>query len=203
MRRMYTEKQVRELADEEVASKVVESLAGKDISIEGLTSKGIANTGGLANIGNVAISGELSVSGDTKVFENIVDKDGHKRFVEGTLEVPEIDDVTVEYKKWSLSGTHLMCVLVLSALNGATIPQGPILTLQNLPDWILNKVVPVYGTNRVSRFTITFYADNETTQTVNVRILRDTNIRVNLVQSLTMTANRTCRINFDLLIDNE
>lgn len=53
MRRMYTEKQVRELADEEVAGKVVESLAGKDISI-----------------GSATISGNLSVSGAINGEEN-------------------------------------------------------------------------------------------------------------------------------------
>ena len=38
-----------------------------DINVEGITSKGIANTGGLANIGDVAISGDLSATGDATV----------------------------------------------------------------------------------------------------------------------------------------
>lgn len=37
-----------------------------DLVADGITSKGIANTGGLANIGDVAISGDLDVSGEDK-----------------------------------------------------------------------------------------------------------------------------------------
>lgn len=34
-----------------------------DVEVEGLTSKGIANTGALANIGDVAVTGDISASG--------------------------------------------------------------------------------------------------------------------------------------------
>lgn len=65
MRRMYSESELREFIRTH-KDDVVSALAGKDISVEGITSKGIANTGGLANIGDVAISGNLDVQGEEK-----------------------------------------------------------------------------------------------------------------------------------------
>ena len=65
MRRMYSESELRKFIQEHGVD-VVASLLGKDISVEGITSKGIANTGGLANIGDVAISGDLIVQGEGK-----------------------------------------------------------------------------------------------------------------------------------------
>lgn len=65
MRRMYSEKQILELVKNNPEA-VVRALLGQDISVEGITSKGIANTGGLANIGDVAINGNLDVSGEGK-----------------------------------------------------------------------------------------------------------------------------------------
>ena len=62
MRRMYSESELRNF----IKSYVVEALVGKDISVEGISSKGIANTGGFANIGDVTISGDLLVQGEDK-----------------------------------------------------------------------------------------------------------------------------------------
>ena len=59
---MYSENQIKKII-EESAPAIIEALKGQDISINGLTSKGIANTGALGNIGDVAISGNLTVSG--------------------------------------------------------------------------------------------------------------------------------------------
>ena len=69
MRRMYSESELREFIRNHGAD-VVQSLVGKDISVEGITSKGIANTGAIANIGDVAITGDLSVSGSINGEEN-------------------------------------------------------------------------------------------------------------------------------------
>lgn len=136
-------------------------------------------------------------------FEQIYDKDGHKRFIEGNLGLNEIEGLSLSFGKWSLSGSDLSIVAVLSATNGTEIPTGTIFTLQNLPDWILEKIFPLYGTNRVLRTTIYFYADDETNQTANIRILKDTSVRCNFISSLTLTANRNARIELHMLIDNE
>lgn len=60
---------------EDIAKEVsVEGIKDKDIQVNGITSKGIANTGGLANIGDVAISGNLDVQGQDKgnITANII-----------------------------------------------------------------------------------------------------------------------------------
>ena len=68
MRRMFSENQIKEMIKEEAVQpeEVVGLLVGKDINVDGITSKGIANTGAIANIGNVAISGDLIVQGEGK-----------------------------------------------------------------------------------------------------------------------------------------
>lgn len=50
----------------------VKEVLGKneDIQVNGITSKGIANTGAIGNIGDVAINGDLSVSGSINGEEN-------------------------------------------------------------------------------------------------------------------------------------
>lgn len=136
-------------------------------------------------------------------LENIKDKHGNKRFIEGAIEIVTTEGVSLEYGKWSLSGTHLMIVIVLTATNGSTINSGKIADI-NIPSWIKNKIYPLYGTNRVDRNNILMYADNETYQTLSLRLLNDsTAFRINVVSDLTLTANRSGRIEFDLLIDAE
>ena len=65
MKRMYSNEELVQFLKEN-SETIVEALKNKDLSIAGLTSKGIANTGGFANIGDVAISGNLSVQGEEK-----------------------------------------------------------------------------------------------------------------------------------------
>ena len=76
MRRMFSLKQLEEIANKQVQEQVS--------------------------------SGELE---NVKVFENIVDKDGHKRFIEGDITFENITGVSKVYGKWSLSGNHLMIVI--------------------------------------------------------------------------------------------
>lgn len=71
MRKMFSEKQIKKMVEESPAE-VVKALKGQDINVEGITSKGIANTGALANIGDVAVSGKLTASGTLKTaYEEI------------------------------------------------------------------------------------------------------------------------------------
>lgn len=50
-------------------------------------------------------------------FEDIVDKNGNPRFIEGTITPETISGITFTYCKWSLSGTHLMIVLAGTCKN--------------------------------------------------------------------------------------
>lgn len=190
-----------------------------DIIVEGITSKGIANTGGLANIGNVAISGELSVSGDTtvgdlslnedkvaKIFENIVDKTGHKRFIEGDILTSEITGVSFPYAKWSLSGTHLMIVLTVTAETDAVFSTSDVLGTINIPEWIADKIVPIVSDGGVDVKTIAFRNASYSTQSLSTRLLKNATTKVLTIRptsSLTITSNSTGRLQYDLIIDDE
>lgn len=59
MRRMYSEKQIAEIVKQNPEA-VVKALEGQDISVEGITSKGIANTGNIATTGDIASSGNIT-----------------------------------------------------------------------------------------------------------------------------------------------
>lgn len=73
MRKMFSRNEIIELIRKNPEA-VLKALLGQDINVNGITSKGIANTGGLANIGDVAITGDLTAkslkqSEANKVFE--------------------------------------------------------------------------------------------------------------------------------------
>ena len=138
-----------------------------------------------------------------KVFENIVDADGHKRFIEGDGTPAEITGITPTYCKWSLSGTHLMLVYAGSVENGTTIANGIVIASFNLPDWILNKIYPVWG-NGIERKVTNLTASDWSKQDLDIALDKSTNsLRLLKVAPVTLTADRGFRIAFDLLIDNE
>ena len=96
MRRMFSLKQIKEIADSEVQ--------------------------------NVVSSGELE---NVKIFENIVDQDGHKRFVEGniTLSASVPEGLVLKYGKWTLNlmmiGVALTHSLTIMALCGVLTSINP------------------------------------------------------------------------------
>ena len=136
-------------------------------------------------------------------MENIVDAQGHKRFIEGDINIESIDGVTKGYGKWSLSGSHLMIVLACSVANETElISQSKICDIA-LPDWILNKIVAISG-NVVDTQNVPMYASNFSTQILGVNAVKVTSyLRLNVGSSVTLTADRTFRYSLDLLIDND
>lgn len=137
-------------------------------------------------------------------LENITDKDGNQRFIEGNISINEISGVSKSYGKWSLSGTHLMIVLALSLANETTIADNTSLCSINIPQWILDKIVPVVGG------TIAFsenkaYASDYTNQIFVSRIVKpDVNVfQLRNEGAWSLTKDRTIRLQYDLLIDNE
>lgn len=146
----------------------------------------------------------LPVNGDAPYFENIVDKDGHKRFIEGEIlgySLPE--DVVVDYGKWSLSGSHLLIVFALSIPNGTILAGGNKGKL-TLPEWITNKIYPILG-NYIDVKNFSFWASDTTAQSANFGLLKQSNdfYIYQLTSSITTDKDRKIRIAFDLLIDNE
>ena len=138
----------------------------------------------------------------------LVDSKGNPRFVEGDGEkdgsTPE--GVTLAYCKWSLSGSHLMIVCAGSIDNGTAIANDSYLAVYPLPEFILAKIYPVWDTRNIENKTSTFIADNWTTQTASTTLVKTATavaIRKTGGGTFTLTANRSFRIQFDLLIDSD
>ena len=138
---------------------------------------------------------------DLKVFENIVDKDGHKRFIEGDFELKEETGLTYTYAKWSLSGSHLMIVFAGSIENSATL-SGTTITEITLPQWIIDKVTPIYSTN-ITLSSIDAYGDDASKQTISCTLYKEANKLKVYRGGITATRARYFRQQFDLLIDDE
>ena len=140
-----------------------------------------------------------------KAFENIVDKDGHKRFIEGEIKQRTIEGLTMSYGKWSLCGTHLLIVYAGTlAKNSAIADGGTMAEIFDLPEWVLNKIVAISGTT-IELKVFNFYQGDYTYNTKPINLMKNSNglsIR-NMTGTLTYTNDRTFRIAFDLLIDNE
>lgn len=139
------------------------------------------------------------------LLENIVDSKGNKRFVEGVGKVnPDISGLTVTYNKWSLSGSHLMFVLAGTLANGVTIQNTKnIVTYDNLPTYIFDKIFPVYN-QFIEPKDVNAMASDYTSQEFRTVLSKDVS-GINIVknQNLTLTADRNFRIQFDLLIDTD
>ena len=140
---------------------------------------------------------------DLKVFEHIVDKDGHKRFIEANGTPTTIEKVASGYCKWSLSGSHLMCVYTGNIESGAEIANLTALVQFDLPKWIRDKIVPALS-NLVAYKNIVVV--NTSTYVENsYQGYFDKNsdgIAFYLSASKTFDYNGTFRIQFDLIIDN-
>ena len=142
---------------------------------------------------------ELNPSGTFRAFENIVDKDGHKRFEEWDITTETISGVSLSFHKVSLSGSHLLIVLFGTITNGTVISNGAYY-FKNLmlPQWILDKIYPLYS-EVVVRTSITYYGGTD--QNANAYLYKGENgLSVN-TSGFTANADKTFRIAFDLLID--
>ena len=136
-----------------------------------------------------------------KDITTLVDEQGHNRFIEGDLETKEKEGVVYTYAKWSLSGTHLMIVcggtiVNSTALSSFTMAEVP------LPQWVIDKLQPLYGT-AVDRYSATvFNTAGSTTQSMTNLLVKSNN-KVTIQTSISATDDRVFRTHFDLLIDNE
>lgn len=181
--------------------------------------------GGDLEVDDLKVGGDIQVTGDTSVggaltvtgnvtgakfigdvlMENIKDEDGHSRFIEGVITQRTIEGLTMSYGKWSLSGTHLSIVYAGSLEANATISDGGTMAeILDLPEWLLNKIVAISGTT-IDLKIINFYQNDYTYNTKPMNLMKFSNglsIR-NMTGTLTYTSDRTFRIAFDLLIDNE
>ena len=150
-----------------------------------------------------AVEQEAEVNG-LKAFENIVDKDGHKRFIEQDITVNTISGVTIPYAKWSLSGSHLLIVICLEVANGTSIANDTRVCEIEFPEYIRDKILP-FAENFIDYKVLSFWSSSLGTQNMNVLFKKATTTKfaIDLYTAVTFTADRGARIAFDLLIDNE
>lgn len=161
--------------------------------------------------GDLELEGDMSIDEDSKVaiFENIVDKDGHNRFIECDIELlSNLPSGTEKlYGKWSLSGSHLMIVVAFSLVNGAVMTAGTSSSFIAdivIPEWIYNKIVPLYS-NIIAPYTVfKAFGSGGVTQNIEIRCIKqsENTLRIDSY-NFTASDDRTIRVQFDLLIDNE
>lgn len=131
MKRMYSRDELLQFVKENGDS-IVEALKGKDLSIEGLTSKGIANTGNIANIGDIATTGKLSGG---EIVENM---SGYS-FVEGSISGLTIE---TDYAGVVKNGNKLTFVQALKITKGANATLYGVIGEFSIPETIGAKLFP-------------------------------------------------------------
>ena len=146
---------------------------------------------------------EEEILSQKKDISTLVDSKGNPRFIEGTGTGKTLSGLTISYCKWSLSGTHLMLVCAGTIKNTTTLTAGNIATFV-LPEWILNKIYPVWSSQYIEKKDIKLIADNFTEQTTTGMLAKGTtSLMIYVSSAVTLTADRGFRIQFDLLIDSE
>lgn len=137
------------------------------------------------------------------LFENIVDKDGHYRFIEGNGVVNEETGFESSYCRWSLSGSHLMVVLAYS-FDNYSIVSGTTFATFELPQWIADKITPAFRSTYIEIKQFTAYANDLGKQDFNASLIKvDNELYINAQSTIAITGERFGRIQFDLIIDNE
>ena len=136
-----------------------------------------------------------------QVFENITDKNGNKRFIEGDIEIETISGISKDYGKWALSGNHLLIVLCLDLANEIIFSYQRIAYV-NVPDWVKAKIVPI-SDNYVDWKVFKGFDSALNSQDINGYLLKVNNNITLDIGGATITADRKVRMVFDLLIDNE
>lgn len=145
---------------------------------------------------------EITITDGGVLMNNIVDSKGTKRFIEGDGNKETVTGFTFNYCKWSLSGTHLMVVLSGSVTNGTTITNGVTLATINLPDYVTDKIIPVWFDN-IEAKSVKFMATDWSQQSSDILLRKSTTgLMIVKTSELTLTADRNFRVQFDLLIDS-
>lgn len=135
-------------------------------------------------------------------IEALVDASGNPRFIEGNGTPATIAGFEANYCKWSLSGTHLMIVLAGNFENAVSVTQGAVLATFAIPEFILNKISTVIGSN-IEYKQVSAYSTDYDTQSIVFLFRKLTNLVITCNSNITFTKTRAFRIQFDLLIDNE
>ena len=139
----------------------------------------------------------------TITLDDIVDSQGNKRFIEGNGVPYSVAGITPKYYKWTLSGTHLMIVFAFETLPNATIDNKNLAKFE-VPAFILNKINVDNGSilYKINAICFKDAADDVTFKCAIVK--RSKKLDVYFNDSLTFDSYaRTCRVQFDLIIESE
>lgn len=139
------------------------------------------------------------------LMENIVDSAGNKRFIEFDGTTDPTQGLNGVYVKASLSGTHLMFVCAGNMENGTALTAYSKLFEFTVPDYIYNKIVPVWGSYIEAKGFVIRDEDGGNTTTIQTALYKAINnkIQVWTLSTMTLTSLKVFRFQFDLLIDSE
>ena len=136
-----------------------------------------------------------------KNLSSLYDDAGNPRFLESNIGGETISGLTFTYTKFALSGFHLMIVICGSIEDTTSLTANTLLCKVDFAHWLAEKIVPVVG-QIVSTNQTTLWGSDYTTQTLNVNISKDSDkLEFRVGQNITLTKDRTFRLEFDLLID--
>ena len=137
----------------------------------------------------------------------LTDSNGNPRFIEGNGVPMELEGFTSTYCKWSLSGTHLMFVLAGSIANTTVVPSSKIVAYFDIPEFVFQKIYPVWRNKYLESTAFKLFADDWTSQNISIHFYKSDNTPGRMgfenASAVTLTADRKFRIQFDLLIDSE
>ena len=151
---------------------------------------------------------ELPVNGNAPYFEEITDKDGHARFIEGDIQEGGLPEgVSKLYGKWTLSGSHLLIVISYSLTNAVELSAfSDFGRLVNLPSWIFDKITPLFANSIVLQEVVNAFDNTANVQQLNMRMYKNidsSTITLTNISTLTLSSTKSFRWQIDLLIDNE
>lgn len=183
---------------------VIKDGSGSPYFVDSLTLDGtnVVITKGGKTI-TIANDNTITSVGDVlTIMENIVDSKGNKRFIEGDVNVATISGLTPIYSKWSLSGSHLMIVVTCAVDNGTLLSEK--LADVEVPDFILNKIYPTILTTVYAK-EVSYYnnSNQDNVQKANLGLDKRSDGLKIYFSPITMNADRTFRVQFDLLIDTD
>lgn len=136
---------------------------------------------------------------------SLVDSAGNSRFIEGDITTNAISNIKYTYKKWSLSGTHLMIVLAGEATANATIETNQEYGNLVLPPFIRSKIATLTPEGRISSSQLWSFVAYEATSLKNISLVSysaDGPLSIIGWATGNFTIPKgTFRLQFDLLID--
>lgn len=139
------------------------------------------------------------------ICEHFNDKNGNPRFVEGNITTTAKTGVTYTYAKWSLSGSHLMFVVCMTIESGTVMHNEYFASVSGLPDYIKNKLIPVWASEFMEINKFTAYDNGWNSQQLDIAIAKTDGGTVYFYQpgNVTFSSTKNIRIEFDFLIDME